>query len=134
MAYGTYEYDPDDSALSFEIEWTDPGPSERQDDKHERHLKATAEKAAKYIEPVLDIGEYWTLDHVELRLGSWETPMLRAWFRGPPGYLTEESDDPDAAEKVRQRKEFYEEHNTVHDERIGVDGHFSDLKIDVRQF
>jgi len=135
MASGKYTYEPDDEDREpFDIEWLFDG--DLKDDEKERfdqHIEAAGEKAAEYLFDALDIGEHIKLESVQLRLPRWEIPKLTVWLRIPAGYISEDDDEPDAAEKVKQRKAF-SQHNAVHHERTFVKGRTFPLKIDVRPF
>lgn len=137
MTSGLYTYDggDDDDHPTFDIDWYAEGDigSTRQE-QHERLLEATAKKVAPKLQAALDIGEHIKLESVRLRLTHWQKPDVKVWFLAPPGYLTEDHDDPDAAEKVAQRKEFYREHNSATEETLYVDSNWYDITIDVRQF
>lgn len=130
MTSGNHTYESE-HGIDFEIDWVAPGdPPEN----HDRLLDALGEEVAPLLRAALEVGKHWKLEDVRLRLGFWTKPSCIVWLTGPPGYLDEDSDEPDAAEKVAQRKEFYRNHNQVHDTRIIVDGRPYEVKIDVRQF
>lgn len=134
MTSDTYTYDGGDDHPTFDIEWYAEGDIGTQQEQHERLLEATAKKVAPHLQAALDIGEHIKLESVNLRLTHWQKPDVKVWLLAPPGYLTEDQDDPDAAAKVAQRKEFYQEHNTVHDATLYVDSNWYEIDIDVRQF